>query len=470
MIDEAVGGVVERVVAAFSSVVDDLYALCLTSLPGRDLLELSQLIERQLRRLAWFDHTLVAALVSSDAYLAVGARSTASLLVHALRVSPGEASVRVRAARELGPRVDYTGGAMEPQFPAVARAQADGVISASHARVVTSTVRDLPATVRAAHGEALAEFLVDQAREHAPDFLTRAAKHAVAVLDPDGTLASDEDHHRRRGLSITPLPDGSSDLRGRLTPECTAVLQAVLDPLAKPASAAAASSDTTTGCAAGDTAGGSTAAATSAGNAAAEAMADPRSYAQRMHDALLDAGQRLLRSDTLPDSGGLPATVLVTMTLDQLETRLGVATTSHGGPRTVPAALRLAADADVIPVVLADGGGILAHGRTERHATKHQRRALAARDGGCSFPGCDAPPQWCQAHHVLAWELGGPTDLDNLTLVCGYHHREHQRQGWECQLTNGVPEWLPPWWIDADRTPQHNHTHHITRFALPHAA
>ena len=189
-----------------------------------------------------------------------------------------------------------------------------------------------------------------------------------------------------------------------------------------------------------------------------------------MHDALLDAGQRLLRSDTLPDSGGVPATVLITMTLNQLETRLGVATTSHGGTITIPAALRLAADADVIPVVLADGGGILTYGRAKRHATKHQRRALAARDGGCTFPGCDAPPEWCQAHHIQAWENGGPTNLDNLTLVCGFHHREHRRQGWDCQITDGVPEWLPPWWIDTDRTPQHNHTHHITRFVLPQAA
>ena len=296
---------------------------------------------------------------------------------------------------------------MEPLFPAVARAQADGVISPVHARIVTSTVRDLPVAVRAEHGEALEEFLVDQARDHAPDVLARTARHARAVLDPDGTLASDEDHQRRRGLTLSPRPDGSSDLRGRLTPECAAVVHAVLDPLAKPASAAAANCDTTTGCAAPDTAGGSTA----AGDPATNAVADPRSYAHRLHDALLDAGHRLLRSDTLPDSGGVPATVLITMTLNQLETRLGVATTSHGGTITIPAALRLAADADVIPAVLGDGGGILAYGRSKRHATKHQRRALAARDGGCTFPGCDAPPEWCQAHHIQAWENGGPTNL-----------------------------------------------------------
>ena len=178
MIDDEMDGAAERVVAAFRSVVDDLYTLRLTSLPGRDLLELTGLVEAQLRRLAGFDHVLVAALAASQVHEQVGARSTAALLVQALRVSPGEATGRVRAAKELGPRTDVTGGPMEPLFPVVARAQADGVISPVHARIVTSTVRDLPVTVRAEHGEALEEFLVDQARDHAPDVLARTARHA----------------------------------------------------------------------------------------------------------------------------------------------------------------------------------------------------------------------------------------------------------------------------------------------------
>ena len=187
-----------------------------------------------------------------------------------------------------------------------------------------------------------------------------------------------------------------------------------------------------------------------------------------MHDALHDAGLRLLRSATLPDAGGVPATVLVTMTLTQLETRVGAATTSHGGQLTIPAALRLAGDADIIPVVLSDSGGILAYGHTRRHATPAQRCALAAR--GCTFPGCDTPPGWCDTDHLQHWEHGGTANLDNLTLVCGHHHREHQRQGWHCQMTDGVPHWLPPWWIDQDRTPQRNSTHHVQRFVLPDAA
>ncbi len=73
-------------------------------------------------------------------------------------------------------------------------------------------------------------------------------------------------------------------------------------------------------------------------------------------------------------------------------------------------------------------------GRTTRIATPGQTIALAARDRGCSFPGCDRPPSHCQRHHITDWANGGPTDIDNLTLLCGYHHREHAKRGWECVM------------------------------------
>ena len=81
-------------------------------------------------------------------------------------------------------------------------------------------------------------------------------------------------------------------------------------------------------------------------------------------------------------------------------------------------------------MVLSDTGGILGYGRTRRVATTGQRRALAARDGGCAFPDCTRPAAWCQTHHVTAWVDGGPTDLPNLVLLCGFHHREFAARGW----------------------------------------
>jgi hypothetical protein len=97
----------------------------------------------------------------------------------------------------------------------------------------------------------------------------------------------------------------------------------------------------------------------------------------------------------------------------------------------------------------------LALGRTRRIASRGQTMALIAREGGCSFPGCDHPPQWCDRHHILDWILGGPTDLDNLTLLCRYHHTHFLQKGWACRMNaDGLPEWMPPRWIDPEQRPQ----------------
>ena len=74
-------------------------------------------------------------------------------------------------------------------------------------------------------------------------------------------------------------------------------------------------------------------------------------------------------------------------------------------------------------------------GRATRVIAPAQRRALAVRDRGCVFPGCERPLAWCDAHHLWHWIDGGPTDLANLALVCRAHHRAVHEGGW--QLTRG---------------------------------
>lgn len=146
------------------------------------------------------------------------------------------------------------------------------------------------------------------------------------------------------------------------------------------------------------------------------------------------------------------------MTLDQLEARTGLVTTAHGGTLTVDEALRLAGQTNVLPVVL-DATGVVAYGHARRTASTGQRHALAARDQGCCFPGCDAPPGWTQAHHVREWVDGGRTDIDNLCLLCGFHHREFAKRGWRVAMRNGLPWWTPPAHIDPARTPIRNAMH-----------
>ncbi|MGB7981984.1 MAG: HNH endonuclease signature motif containing protein [Candidatus Nanopelagicales bacterium] len=80
----------------------------------------------------------------------------------------------------------------------------------------------------------------------------------------------------------------------------------------------------------------------------------------------------------------------------------------------------------------------LAVGRTTRTATNAQRRALATRDHGCIIPGCHAPPESCQTHHLHEWAFGGHSDLSNLVLLCWTHHRQVDLHMWT--ITPATPE------------------------------
>jgi hypothetical protein len=400
-------------------------------LSGEQLLDLLDDLEVDARRRTAVEIGLVAELDARGVAAEWGYTSTAVLLAERLRIGRRDAAGRVRLAAELGPRRALTGERLEPRFPLVAGAVADGAISARHAAVITGTVDRLPDRVVDERSELVAQVepvLLAQARVLDPDRLAVAARAVVACLDPDGQLASEQDHQRHRDASLTVLPDGSGRLQAQLTGEAAAVWTTVLDTLSRPVPAGV--------------------------------EPDGRTAGQRRHDGLLDAGRRLLRSGTLPDAGGTPATVLLIMTVDQLAARTGLVTTGPGGLLSIPAALQLAADAAVVPAVL-DGRGVVLHlGRARRTASPAQRLALAARDGGCSFPACDRPPGWCDTHHAIPWADGGGTDLNNLTLVCGFHHREHHKRGWAVRIVGGLPEWTPPRWIDPQQTSRRNTTHH----------
>src|SRR5262249_40403311 len=75
---------------------------------------------------------------------------------------------------------------------------------------------------------------------------------------------------------------------------------------------------------------------------------------------------------------------------------------------------RLACDCEVGHIILRGESEVLNLGRRTRVVSRAQRRALVHRDGGCAFPGCDRPHRWCDAHHLIPWQHGGPTDLNNL--------------------------------------------------------
>jgi hypothetical protein len=127
-----------------------------------------------------------------------------------------------------------------------------------------------------------------------------------------------------------------------------------------------------------------------------------------------------------PRTGGGGATIVVTMTLEQLMADLeaaGVCDLDTGGHISAGEARRLACTAGVIPAVLGGKSQVLDLGRRRRLHSEHQRIALGLKDKGCTAEHCDKPPSMCHAHHDIPWAQGGNTDLRTGRLLCGHHHR-----------------------------------------------
>ena len=122
----------------------------------------------------------------------------------------------------------------------------------------------------------------------------------------------------------------------------------------------------------------------------------------------------------------------------------------------------LACDAAVVPIVMNGKGQPLDIGRATRTIPDGLRRAVTARDRGCAYPGCGRPPSWTECHHIIPWEHGGPTTLPNLVMLCRAHHRLLHLADWVVRIHDGLPEFIPPAWIDPDRRPR--------RKPLPHLA
>jgi hypothetical protein len=174
----------------------------------------------------------------------------------------------------------------------------------------------------------------------------------------------------------------------------------------------------------------------------------------------LDGCRSCGRRGTAPPT----AVLTVTTTLEGLRGGLAGAGRLDTGLVLSAAALRmLACDALVVPAVLGSDSEVLDLGRAQRDFNRAQRRAAALRDRGCVAPGCDQPPSACHVHHMWWWIDGGPTDLANAALLCGFHHRMVHRQGWRMTLApNRYPQLIPPTSIDPGQRPRQHH-----RFLIP---
>ena len=351
------------------------------------------------------------------------ATSCSSWLRDHLRMDVYAAGSLVKQSRALAER------------PALENALLRGAVNSAQASVIDEAIRDLPEQLQPSAVDKAEAILIEWAGELEPRQLR---KHALRVLDhvaPDIAHATTEEHlerqrdyaHQSRSLKMYPIPYGRVRINGVIDSESAAIVTAALEPLCRPT------------------------------------PEGPRNYDQRRADALVAVCELALRTGELPTDGGEPPQVAVTVPYDVVAQSLGAGVVDSGAALTADQVRRIACDARIMPAVLGGQGQVLNLGRSRRLISGALHRALVVRDGGCAFPGCDRPPRWCQAHHIVPWARGGVTSLDNAVLLCGFHHRLIHRSAWQVRLGHDkLPVFLPPHHIDPSRRPRRNLYHRRT--------
>ena len=330
----------------------------------------------------------VAAVDTYGTFTEVGQPSTVALVQAAVDCTQSVAGGTVRLARRLD-------GDLRP----IGELLVAGRLTRRHCAAVVHGVRGLDADIVTDSLEAICNL----ALATDPDTLARELRIRAEAISP--ALA---EHARARletriGLSYADSPDGTGHLSATVTPETIALLNAVLD-------------------------------ATVHGH---RIDGDNRSTARRRHDALLDLLRHAADCEglALPSQGGCRAQITIIATAATLTGADGAAPArivgATHGLLTQGAFMRMLCDADMSTAWISLAPERLELSRLTRTVSKAQWRALIARDQHCVARGCHRPPSQCQAHHVIHWANGGPTNLDNLVLLCHQHHHQlHDQHHW----------------------------------------
>ena len=396
-------------------------------------------LETARRRQLVAGHDLLAGLAHEDPADVGG--PVLKVVADWLRISCAEARRRLRDAEQLMPRITLTGETLPPELPATAQVWRDGVLDPQHLKVIQTFVRDLPADTPHDRVEGAERFLAEQASKLRPDQLEKVANRCAVLINPDGKF-SDIDRARQRGFTWSPQrSDGMSIGKLVASPELRANLDAWLARFAAPGA-----------CTPDDE------------NHCATDGADARSHAQRQHDALNALVRGQLGDPKLGVHKGLPVTVVVSTTLQELSSAAGQAVTGGGTLLPMRDLIRMASRAyHYLAVFDGHQNRPLYLGRARRIASADQRLVLYAKDRGCTAPGCNIPAYWTEVHHDDDWARGGRTDIDRLTLACKPDHKMVDK-GWRTiKLGNGHTQWIPPPYLDHGQA-RVNDYHHPERF------
>jgi 5-methylcytosine-specific restriction protein A len=326
---------------------------------------------------------LVAEFDRSGEWEAAGYLSAASALRQVCRMDTGRAANEVALARKAA------------ELPEAHAALTAGEISRSHVQAIA----DAFTPERAETLAPLESEFVDAARTCTPRELRSVLRYATDAIDGDGGAASDEAKHARRRWHMSRTFDGPLKIDAQFSGLDAEYWETAI----------------------------------TAEMERERVAADPRTPAQWRADAATAIVRRSLDQGTLGTSREVRPHVTVVVDLEELPGSTPELIDVLRRERRYRGLLsratldRMMCDCDITRVVIAGRSEVLDVGRAKRTVTRAQWAALVVRDGGCTAPGCDAPPERCEAHHRRRWGEGGTTDLDNLELLCWRHHR--QRHG-----------------------------------------
>jgi hypothetical protein len=390
----------------------------LTALDDRQLLQRQRSLAGERRRI----DAELAATAAEIAYRSrrdlgheglaqrLGHRTPERLVQQLAQVSAHDAGVMVRVGAVSGP---------------VAEAVAAGELSLDSADAI-----------RAIAAPELEEQLIRDAASLPPDRLAPHARRLRDEQDREGVVERERLLRGRRYLHLVPQPDGMTRISGLLDPESAAHVVAAVDAATSPRRGVRFVDPEA--------------------RARDESVAsDERSLEQVAVDALVELVK--IGSVAAPDEvlGAHRPAVRVHVALADLEGRSGSGEfEGQSSPVSIATVERIACSSGIVAVLFDGEGQPLDVGRDQRLFTARQRIALAARDGGCRFPGCERPPSWCEAHHIEHWHRdGGRTDVADGVLLCRHHHLLLHDNGWRVARDGGRYEVIPPRSIDPSQTP-----------------
>ncbi len=303
--------------------------------------------------------------------------NAAAALRDACRMTPGAASGHVKPARKL------------ETLPIVADAFAEGDISRQHVRVIADAFTP-------EHEAGLSEVepvLVQTAKHVSPKELLAVVRHATDALDGDGGAAADAHDHTLRRLHVSTTIGGIAILDGRFAADQAEIVLSAI-------------------------------------NAQMErdrGQNETRNPAQRRADALVRICRRSLDAGEVGGSRKVRPHLTAVFDLARLDGTAELISdarieAAHVGRLSKATLDRIACDCDVSRVIMNGRSEVIDVGRATRNISPALWKALVARDRHCTHPGCEKPPGWCEAHHIVPWQEGGRTDLANLQLLCRHHH------------------------------------------------